>query len=162
MNTISEASYMSNMRKRNNGDINIYTKTEENKKSRDSEQPEQTHALAKFLLAVFEFQIVVKMYHFQTSKYSVHKTVDEYSGKLAEKMDKFFEIGQGIYGSVNINQSNIKVSNVFDGDFNYYINKFQNSIEQIEKIIYKHSDLSNIKDEIKGDLNQLKYLLTFS
>lgn len=162
MNTMSEASYMSNARKRINGDVNNYTKNEEYKKKRDSEQPEQSHALSKFLLAIFEFQLAIKMYHFQTSKYSVHKTVDKYSGKLAEKMDKFFEVGQGIYGHITINSSQIKVNNVSDNDFNYYINKFQNSIEQVEKIIQKHSDLSNIKDEIKGDLNQLKYLLTFS
>lgn len=121
------------------------------------------HPLEKFLLAVFEFQIALKMWHFQTSKYSIHKTIDAYTEKLADKMDKFFEVGQGIYGRVYVDNYNnkIKVANMYDNVFNEYVNKFKHEINLVEKVIYKHSDLCNIKDEIKGDLNQLVYLLTF-
>jgi hypothetical protein len=122
------------------------------------------HPLSKFLIAVFEFQIALKMYHFQTFKYAAHKTIDEYSEKLAEKMDKFFEVGQGIYGRINLDDQNnaaIYVNNVRDNNFSLYIKKFLHEVSSIEKIISRHSDLCNIKDEIKADLNQLIYLLTF-
>lgn len=119
------------------------------------------HPLARFLLAVFEFQIALKMYHFQTVKYAVHKTVDDYSGKLAGTMDKFFEIGQGIFGRVYLDDTSVRVNNVHDRNFEEHVKKFNYEIAHMEKVIAKHSDLCNVKDEIRGDLSQLIYLLTF-
>lgn len=120
------------------------------------------HPLSKFLVAVFEFQIALKMYHFQTLRYSTHKTVDEYSDKLANTIDKFFEVGQGIYGRIYFNDSvsTVQINNVRDKNFHEYIKKFLQEISYVEKVVSKNSDLSNIKDEIKGDLNQLIYLLS--
>jgi len=144
--------------------IDIENSVYKNDNQKTSKQTSQAHPLARFLLAVFEFQIALKMYHFQTVKYSAHKSVGKYSDKLEKKMDKFFEIGQGIFGKIYINEHENKViraNNVFDRNFEDYIKKFNYEIDNVEKIIARHSDLCNIKDEIRGDLSQLIYLLTF-
>jgi len=121
-----------------------------------------SHPLEQFLVAIFEFQIALKMFHFQTTKYSAHKTADEYFEKLSGTMDKFFEVGQGIFGRISISKKNyVAVQNVTENIIIEHIKKLKNEIVMVEKITAKHSGLDNIKDEIKGDLDQLIYLLSF-
>ena len=125
----------------------------------------------------FEQQIVikfltmlntVKLFHWKTHSYAVHKATDELYSKLNEHIDTFIEVLLGKTGDrVNLTGTRSIVL------------KDYTSLEQLKREVndYKsylvslnghpalktmsNSDLYNIRDEILGDLNQFLYLLTF-
>ena len=103
------------------------------------------------------------MYHFQTTKYSIHKTLDEYSVKLADKIDKFFEVVQGLYGRNIISYETDKTIQISNMNHKNFLDKVDNFIKTIGlvELNINSAELLNIKDEIKADIYQLKYLLTF-
>lgn len=119
-------------------------------------------ALKSFLMEYFEFQASLKMCHFQTKFYGVHKATDEYLQKLADKVDKYFEVAQGKYGRIVLadGSNNITIRNMNEATFSEQVAKFRTSIHNIEKNITT-SELISIKDEIKADFYQFIYLLTF-
>jgi len=54
---------------------------------------ENIQQVMDFLLKVFfEYQIQIKMFHFQTKSYAGHKSSDEYLQKVNDKFDKFMEV----------------------------------------------------------------------
>jgi hypothetical protein len=80
-----------------------------------------------------------------------------------ENTDEFIETYMGKYGRViAAGTFNITLANYKDADFlvltNNYIGFLISLNDMLDKV--KDSDLLNIRDEILGSLNQLKYLLT--
>jgi len=106
-----------------------------------------------------------KIFHWQTTSYSQHKAFDGIFGELNDLVDDFVEVYMGKYGRV-----------MAAGGFKIELDNLtkDNSLEYTNKCIYflteklpsnlspKDTDLTNIRDEILGKLNQLKYLLTLS
>ncbi|ARF11059.1 hypothetical protein Hokovirus_4_33 [Hokovirus HKV1] len=115
----------------------------------------------KFLCEYFKFQIDLKMFHFQTSKFNHHKIVDEYSKKLADNFDKLFEVFQGKYGRIKINDKNINIGNILGNNFVIYIDKFINQLLSIHSASQNESFLISIIDDMLQDIYQCKYLLSF-
>jgi hypothetical protein len=80
-----------------------------------------------------------------------------------ENTDEFIETYMGKYGRViAAGTFNITLANYKDADFlvltNNYIGFLIGLNDMLDKV--QDSDLLNIRDEILGSLNQLKYLLT--
>ena len=117
--------------------------------------------LDSILLSFFNHQITIKMYHFQTKTYGAHKTSDTYLSGFLEKMDRFIEIGQGIYGTVTLNKVNISIKTVDDKTIFDELEFFIKMLRKCDNIIGKYPELLNIRDEMLGDAEQLKYLLHF-
>lgn len=112
---------------------------------------------------MLQMQNQYKIFHWQTTSFSQHKSFDEIVGSLISNIDEFIEIYMGKYGRVIAsNTFNLTLGNYKDADFNAvtdaYINFLIGLGNQLDTT--KDTDLLNIRDEILGSLNQLKYLLT--
>lgn len=136
------------------------------------------------MLSFFQIQNTLRFSHWRTKSYAEHKALDSYLEKFMDKMDEFIEIWQGKYGRIDIkgNKLNMTVQKVNGKDLVRYLNvliaffhgeKHQNckkydisgkknycGITLLDIINEKDTDLLNIRDEIVGSINQLKYLLT--
>jgi hypothetical protein len=77
-------------------------------------------------------------------------------------MDKFLEIAQGIYGKITIKKYMLKGSSHTDENITKHLDGMINLLRyNINDVLENYTDLINIRDELVGDLEQLKYLLSF-
>jgi hypothetical protein len=113
---------------------------------------------------LFRFRQQLHVYHWQTTSYARHKASDELLGSLTGFIDKFMEIYFGKYGRVEFPaEVNIKIGNMSDEDgmkfldemIHYYIEVLPTYLDP-----KNDSDLLNLRDEILGTTNQIKYLYT--
>jgi len=110
-----------------------------------------------------QMQHQYKILHWQTTSFSQHKSFDEIVSSLMENTDEFIETYMGKYGRViAANTFNITLANYKDTDFMALTDKYIGFLIGLNDMLDKSvdSDLLNIRDEILGSLNQLKYLLT--
>lgn len=107
----------------------------------------------------------IKVYHWQTYSFAQHKSFGEFYDSLSEKIDEFVETYQGIFGRIKAETGSFEFSvqnlgtdyiKAIDGWISY-LKSFSE-----DEDLKSHSDLLNIRDEMLGDLNQLKYLLTLN
>jgi hypothetical protein len=105
-----------------------------------------------------------KIFHWQTKSFSQHEAFGKIYESLGENMDEFIETYMGRYqriyaskGRFLINLDNYSESYLaFVDAFIYFLQD-----ELPTCLGPKDTDLLNIRDEILGNVNQLKYLLTF-
>jgi DNA-binding ferritin-like protein len=117
----------------------------------------------------------IKIYHWQTNSFSEHKAFNMAYKRLEESIDEFIEVYQGIFGRVkaasgsflleleNLQTANLPTEEVPESQnlqekidqWIAYLKSFNNDADLNDK-----SDLLNIRDEMLGTLNQLKYLIT--
>ena len=112
---------------------------------------------------LLQMQHQYKILHWQTQSFSQHKSFDEIVSSLMENTDEFIETYMGKYGRViAAGTFNITLANYKDTDFMALTDKYIEFLIGLSNILdaSKDSDLLNIRDEILGSLNQLKYLLT--
>jgi hypothetical protein len=106
----------------------------------------------------------VKLYHWKTTSYAQHKATDELYTNLNANIDTFVEVMLGKTGG-RIDLSRQKTLPLLDcndiNDLKREIAKYEDFLINIGLNITNNSDLLNIRDEILGNLNQFKYLLTF-
>ena len=125
-------------------------------------KPEQRFVIHKLL----EMINVVKLYHWQTQSYSIHKATDKLYENLNENVDRFVEVYLGKDNSrikkwdseMSIIQYNRKKdfkSRMFE--YREFLTDLSNHFDE-----KKDSDLLNIRDEILADINQFLYLFSFS
>lgn len=112
---------------------------------------------------LLQMQHQYKILHWQTTSFSQHKSFDDLVGSLSGHIDEFIETYMGKYGRIiAAGTFNITLANYKDADFlvltDNYIGFLIGLNDMLDKV--KDSDLLNIRDEILGSLNQLKYLLT--
>ena len=104
-----------------------------------------------------QFRETLKLFHFQCPTFAQHKASDGLINSFDEKFDKFWELYQGIYGRLTIESFNISINKKNLKE----ITKETIVIKLMLQSLKLESDLSNIRDEILGELNQFLYLLTF-
>ena len=109
---------------------------------------------------------VVKLYHWQTQSYSVHKATDKLYEKLDGNIDRFVEVYLGKEGvrikkwdnEMSVIQYNRKKdfkSRMFE--FREFLTDLSNQFDE-----KKDSDLLSIRDEILADINHFLYLFSFN
>lgn len=114
---------------------------------------------------LMQMQNQYKILHWQTMSFSQHKSFDEIVTSLSENIDEFIETYMGKYGRVIAAGSfNLNLANYKDADFITLTDSYINFMISLSGMLdsSKDSDLLNIRDEILGSLNQLKYLLTLN
>jgi len=130
--------------------------------TRSSTTSEKRVSLNRLCMNLINHQVVMKLFHFQTEHYGAHKASDNYIEKYSGVFDRFLEVAQGIYGKISLKKYSLTGSshtdeNIIkhlDGMIIYWRSK-------IDDILDEYTDLINIRDELVGDAEQLKYLLTF-
>ena len=117
----------------------------------------------KIQTAMLQMQKQYQIFHWQTTSFSQHKSFGNIYEILDESIDTFIETYMGKYGRViSASKFNLEMSNYSDLNFlnatNSYIEFLINLTNMLDPI--RDTDLLNIRDDILGNLNRLKYLLT--
>jgi hypothetical protein len=114
-------------------------------------------------LKLIQIQTQFKFLHWQTFGDAKHKAYGEIYDSLTENIDKFVEVMMGKQGRVEFDPEfsimfqdikNLSVQNFLDGITEFLVAM----TDQLDKRY--DTDLLNIRDEMLGDINQLKYRLT--
>lgn len=102
----------------------------------------------------------LRIWHWQTKMYSRHQAYGATYNALGELIDSFMETYMGKYGRVEAPPS-IPLENM-SNDVEPKINEYIESLIALSDELDPRadSDLLNIRDEILGLMNKLKYLLT--
>lgn len=137
---------------RNKRNKNKKTTTYKNKNNKDNE------IVLKFL-SLF---VTIKLWHWKTNIYSIHKSTDEFLESFLDHTDKFIEVMLGKKQNRihlgNINKLRfVEINN--SKEFKEILHKFSNFIQSLQ--LNDRPDLITIRDEIIADVNKLLYLQTF-
>ena len=119
-------------------------------------------SLNRLCMNLLNHQIVLKLYHFQTKQYSSHKATDSYIEKYGTLLDRFLEVAQGIYGKITLKKYSLAGSAHNDDNIIKHLDGMTTYWKmKIDDVLANNTDLINIRDELIGDADQLKYILTF-
>lgn len=110
---------------------------------------------------LIQFQQQLRIFHWQTNSYAQHKAFGKAYESLDDLVDSFVEKFMGTFGRSKptttfvlelkpLSQTNIDIS----------IQHFIDYLNDMDNEIPDNSDLLNIRDEILGEIHQLKYLLS--
>lgn len=118
--------------------------------------------LEAYLKFFFRHQIQLKLLHFQTNSYAIHKATDSYLSGFADNMDKFMEVAQGVYGKLNIQQLKFEFDVVNNATIVDELQKFIKFMGELTSKFANEPALLAIRDEIVAEAQKLVYLLTFN
>lgn len=140
--------------------IMVVAKEIEAEESAQEESAEGVELLTTLVTAQQQY----KIYHWQTKSFSQHKSFGEIYESLGENIDELIEAYQGRYGRIIAGQGfqyNVKNYSSVDEAIAYTDGFIEFLSGRFNEIVDDDAtDLMNIRDEILGNLNQLKYLLT--
>lgn len=118
-----------------------------------------------FINTFLEMINVIKIHHWNTKVYSVHRATNELLEKLEHSTDRFIEI---LLGKCNSRLKNITQRiNLIDikkkDSLKHKLFEYRIILVDMNNIFNKtrDSDLLSVRDEILGDINQFLYFLTF-
>jgi DNA-binding ferritin-like protein len=114
--------------------------------------------------------MAIKLYHWKTHSYAVHKATDDLYGELNTNIDKFVEVLLG-KTSIRTNLVKQKTIQLLDltskaqliqlvKNFKHYLVGLSNNKFMLQTM--SNTDLLNIRDELLANLNQFLYLLTLN
>lgn len=108
------------------------------------------------------FHNQLKIWHWQTKSHAEHSAFGDIYGNLTDAIDEFVEVFMGKYGRIqskeNFNLTLVNYGNDVESKINEFIIYLTNELpDQLDE---KDTDLLNIRDEMLGSVNKLKYLLT--
>jgi hypothetical protein len=118
----------------------------------------------ELIIQFFTLQQQFKILHWQTKSHSRHIAYDQIYSSLGELIDDFVEIYMGKYGRVEFNggEGTITLKNTDTLQLNDFLNSNIDWLKSLNEKLKsdKDSDLLNLRDEMMGEINKLKYLLT--
>lgn len=118
----------------------------------------------KLISPFLRIQNQIKIFHWQTLSYAQHKAFDKAYKHLGDLIDDFVEVFMGKYGRSKASVSyNIELENLTDNyleTIDSYISYLTSITDELHPV--DDTDLLNIRDEMLGVLNRLKYLLTLN
>jgi hypothetical protein len=113
---------------------------------------------------MLQIQTQVKILHWQTFSEARHVAYGNYYDSLGGHIDEFIEVMMGKYGRFEFSEegTNLQLFNLKTLEINSFLDTVAefliNMTDQLDP--KRDSDLLNIRDEMLGDTNKLKYLLT--
>lgn len=106
----------------------------------------------------------IKLYHWQTRVYARHIATDKILEQLDQAIDSFVEIYLGKYGRTKLTGKNavLSLQNVTEAGA---VRLLQGAVKYLQGALTKSlkpqdTDLTNLRDEIVGQLHQLLYLFS--
>jgi len=137
------------------------TKQKRQRKTQKARHNDKSAVVSLFL----EMLNTVKLYHWKTRSFSLHKATDELYGRLNEHIDTFVEIWLGKDQSrIHMIERHIKIHDYKKKyDFQTRILFYRSFLIGLTRHFSssRDTDLLNVRDEIMGDINQFLYLMTF-
>lgn len=98
----------------------------------------------------------IKLFHWNTKVYAKHKATDELHSSLGKLVDSYIEKYIGEKGRFNVKDT-ISYTELSDNEFIREIHTFKSFLIHLPNA---STDLSNIRDEMLGEVNQFLYLWT--
>lgn len=118
----------------------------------------------QIVITLIQIQAQFRVLHWQTTSFSRHKAYGKIYEKLEGNIDTFVETLMGKQGRFELSDegADIKLFNLKSLEINSFIGTIFEFLLGLNETLdsTKDSDLLNIRDEIMGNINQLKYLLT--
>jgi len=104
----------------------------------------------------FTIQLLVKVYHWNTTSYARHKATDRFTESFLPLVDKFVEIMIGRYNvKPKIDSINLNEKYLTDDGIKKAMNFFYKYLMEMPQY---SSDLMNLRDELVGEISQTLYL----
>ena len=109
-----------------------------------------------------QFQQQIRIFHWQTDSYAEHKAFGKTYEELDSLIDEFIETFMGVFGrskpttTFQITLKPLSDRNVVD----IVISDFVNYLDDLSSDIKNHTDLLNLRDSLRGEVNKLRYLLS--
>ena len=102
----------------------------------------------------------MRIFHWQTKSHARHKAFGKVYSNLGDLIDTFAEAWMGKNGRVRVSGP-IELQNL-GGDVEQIVDGYIETLVGMTDILdpQRDTDLLNIRDEILGEFNKLKYLLT--
>lgn len=109
-----------------------------------------------------ELQNQVKYFHWQTKSYSQHQALGGVFDAITDLIDKFVETLMGKYGRPSTKGQKFEMFDFEDIDIEEWTNGVCELLISFSDVLDENqdTDLLNLRDEMLGEFNQLKYLLT--
>lgn len=117
----------------------------------------------KLITPFLKIQNQLRIFHWQTTSYAQHKAFGKAYEHFDELVDQFVEVYTGKYGRTKASiKYNIELTN-YSNDYLQVIDTFTVYLVGItDELSETDTDLLNIRDEMLGSLNRLKYLLSLT
>ena len=114
------------------------------------------HVKHSFLLVFLQILDTIKLFHWNTKDYAKHKATDALHEALGKLVDSYVEKHFGEKGRFSVHEK-IQCVTLSDDAFLREIHKFKGFLITLQN---PSTDLSNIRDEMLGEVNQFLYLWT--
>ena len=112
---------------------------------------------------LIQFQQQLRIFHWQTDSYAQHKAFGKSYEALDELVDSFVEKFMGIYGRSKATTTFVlELKPLSQNNVDIAIQQFVDYLNEMNHHIPENTDLLNIRDEILGEIHQLKYLLSLN
>lgn len=118
---------------------------------------------------LLQIQNQMKLYHWQTYSHARHRSIDDFLKRFVETLDTFVETYQGRHGRIRLHESGggIRLRNMGgpDDDDNAPDQFLKGAVVLLQEVLPEYVDesdvdLLNLRDEMLGHVNQLRYLFT--
>lgn len=118
--------------------------------------------ISLFVTTCFSVQLILKLYHWNTTSYARHKVSDDLIKKISDSVDNFVETFIGIYKSkpvvnnISIDKKWLSETGIIEclQQFNGHLIKMEESFN------IKNKELLTIRDDIVNAINKTLYLFT--
>ena len=119
--------------------------------------------LTRVTHVLLQFQVSLKIYHWQTSVFSRHDATNNLYGTMSDLIDKFVETFQGGRGGKRIkfmDDCSVSLSNFGDNDGKKLLIDFKTWLEnELPNLLQKTDyDLFSLRDEMLGEVKKALYL----
>lgn len=137
--------------------------------SKSSNDDEINKIGTKVTLELLELRNQVKIAHWQTKIYAEHKALDKLFDLLNRQNDRWVETFMGKYNRIHLdmttNKIHLKNLDDFGDGIVAYLKDWVNRLIKVRDQNFSdsnNSDLSNIFDEIFGEIHRTCYLLSLN
>ena len=114
--------------------------------------------LSQVLPVLLQYQVLLKMYHWQTKSYARHKASDELYDRLTDFIDQFVEYGTHT-NPLRISKQQLEIYNMTDDNAIYFLQNLYNTIETISS---SDKGIKARRDDLIGYIHQTMYLFHLS
>jgi hypothetical protein len=99
---------------------------------------------------------IIKLFHWNTKDYSKHKATDDLHESLSKLVDSYVEKRFGESSRIVVHET-VRYDTLTDEGFLKEMNHFKEYLIHMKN---PSTDLSNIRDEMLGEVNEFLYLWT--
>ena len=113
--------------------------------------------ISEVVTRLMYLQTQIRIFHWQTNSFAQHEAFGKFYDSLSDLTDEFVEAFQGRYERIMFNDT-IALKNLDEVDVNVALDRVVEILTN--ELELSDTDLLNIRDEMLGAVNKLKYLLT--